>query len=388
MSRIMRYLTRGVFAIFLLAVLPASSQEHEEGVVHLSASEIEEFGIQLIPAAAGVIGPTIELAGEIVTNPDRFAHVVPRVSGVVSHVAAGVGARVQGGAVLATIDSRELSDLKSDYLATLERRELARTSFEREERLWKQEISSEREYLQARQAYAEARINARSAGLKLHALGFSEADLQALPMEPDASFTRFDIRAPFSGIVLDKHITLGESVDEKTAVFSVTDLRQVWAIFTIYQRDLQWIRQGQSVSIQDREQRSGRSSGDISYVSPVIDEVTRTASVRVVLDNAQGNWRPGMFVLGEVITTDRSAPVVIERSAVQSYEGSEIVFVHHGGEETSEEFHLRQVRTGESTEDLVEILSGVEPGEHVVTAGAFTLKTEIQKGEFESGHNH
>ena len=95
-----------------------------------------------------------------------------------------------------------------------------------------------------------------------------------------------------------------------------------------------------------------------------------------------------MFVLGEVITTDRSAPVVIERSAVQSYEGSEIVFVHHGGEETSEEFHLRQVRTGESTEDLVEILSGVEPGEHVVTAGAFTLKTEIQKGEFESGHNH
>lgn len=97
--------------------------DHEGGrSLRLSESEIEEFGILLSRAEAGVLGHTIELTGEIVVNPDRFAHVVPRVGGVVRSVYSGLGDRVQTGAVMATIDSRELSDLKSGYLAALERR--------------------------------------------------------------------------------------------------------------------------------------------------------------------------------------------------------------------------------------------------------------------------
>jgi cobalt-zinc-cadmium efflux system membrane fusion protein len=143
---------------------------HDEGSVHLSEEEITEFDIQIVKAERGFIGPTVELSGEIVVNPDRFAHVVPRVAGVVRKVNVGLGDRVRSGDVMAIIDSRELSDLKSGFLAAVERRDLTRTSFVRENRLWKQSISSERDFLAAKQRLAESEIAARSAEQKLHAL--------------------------------------------------------------------------------------------------------------------------------------------------------------------------------------------------------------------------
>lgn len=351
--------------------------------VHLSEAEMEEFGIGLTRTASGVIGPVLDLTGEIVVDPDRFAHVVPRVGGIVRQVHAGLGDLVRAGQVMATIDSRELSDLKSAYLAAIERRELARASFEREERLWKQNIASERDYLSAKQAYAEARIHARSAEHKLHALGFSEAYLDTLPDLPDQSLTRFEIRAPFDGVVVAKHITRGETVKDDSAIFSVADLTQVWAILTVYQKDLKWVREGVRSAIVDREVGDRRAEGVVTYVSPVIDETTRTASARVVLDNTDGRWRPGMFVKGKVTTEGAAVPVAAPRTAVQHLDGQSVVFVRVDGA-----FHAREVRTGRSSDDVVEITAGLEPGETIVSSGAFTVKTQMEKGEFEAGHAH
>jgi cobalt-zinc-cadmium efflux system membrane fusion protein len=355
----------------------------EESSVHLTKTEIEEFGIRLLEVVGGLVGPSVELSGEIVVNPDRFAHVVPRVGGVVRNVQVGLGDSVRAGDVMAVIDSRELSDLKSAYLATVNRKELAEASFAREERLWKQNISSERDYLAAKQALAETGIAARSAEHKLQALGFSKSYLDELPGLPDILFTQFEIRAPFDGIVVSKHITLGESVAEDAEVFSVTDLSRVWAILTVYQKELGWIQKGMRVSVHDLEGGAERVWSEISYVSPILDESTRTASARAVVENGTGIWRPGMFVKANVTKEGRSVPVAVPIEAIQKYEGRQIVFVYSG-----DEFALREVVTGESTEGLVEIVSGLNPGETIASSGAFTLKTQIQKSEFESGHNH
>jgi cobalt-zinc-cadmium efflux system membrane fusion protein len=383
MKRVKRCLAVIAGLCLMLAGPIFAEEGHEEATIHLSPAEIDEFGIQLSPVGAGVIGRPIELAGEIVVNPDRFAHVVPRVDGIVRQVVTGLGDRVEAGAVMATIDSRELADLKSTFLATLERRQLARLSFEREERLWRQAISSERDYLQAKQAYAEAAIEARSARHKLQAIGFTVAHLQALPEEEDALFARFEIRAPFAGVVVAKHISLGESVAGDTEIYSVTDLRQVWSVLTVYQRDLKWIKEGMVVTIRDRESGDNNAQGTISYVSPVLDPETRTASVRVVIGNQDGAWRPGIFIRGTVSVEKVTVPLVVQRSAVQRMADREVVFVYDGTE-----FKLRKVVTGRAAGDVIEIISGVKAGEIVASKGAFTLKTQIEKGEFASGHNH
>lgn len=356
---------------------------HEDGAVELDRHEIDEFGIRVETAGGAAIGPQIELAGEIVPNPDRFAHVVPLVGGVVRQVEAGLGDTVRAGDVMAVIQSRELSDHKSAYLAARERLDLERSSFEREERLWERSISSERDFLAAKQRLAEARIAFRSAEHKLHALGFPEAYLDSLPALPDVSFTRYEIRAPFDGIVVAKHITLGESVGDDTEIFSVVDLSRVWAILTVYQKDLKWVNPGVPTTIADPQGNAEPVRGTLSYVSRVIDEATRTASARVVMENPSGTWRPGMFINAKIVTEGRPVDVAVPSDAIQQLNGADVVFVREG-----KTFHPRQVQVGEAAAGFTEIVNGLRPGEDVATAGAFTIRTQLEKSEFEAGHNH
>jgi cobalt-zinc-cadmium efflux system membrane fusion protein len=357
--------------------------EHgEEEVVRLSAAELKEFGIELATAAAGSLDQYADLPGEIVLNADRLAHVVPRVPGIVREVRKSVGDAVKAGELMAVVESRELADAKAAYLAAGEREKLALANFEREERLWQKKVSSEQEYLDARQALAETRIARNSAEQQLHALGFSDAYLKALPEHPDATYTRFEIRAPFAGTVIEKHLTLGENLTADAAVFTIADLSTVWVDINIYQKDLAQIRKGQTVVIEIGH-GIPQVSGEIAWVSPLVGEATRTAKARVVLANPEGVLRPGLFVTARVAVGSSAAGIVIPKSALQTFEDRKVVFV-----QDEDGFEPRPVRTGRQNATHVEILSGLEAGQTYASKGAFTLKAQLSKGAFGDGHNH
>lgn len=360
----------------------AGHDEHGEDVVRLSAAEIKEFGIELATAAAGPLDQYAELPGEIVLNADRLAHVVPRIPGIVSEARKSLGDSVKAGDVMAVIESRELADAKADYLAASERRTLARANFEREERLWQKKITSEQEYLNARQALAEARIELNSAKQKLHALGFSDAYLKKLPNHPDATYTRYEIRAPFKGTIIEKHLTLGESVNEDAEIFTIADLSSVWVDINVYQKDLAQIRKGQTVMIEIGHGIPD-AIGEIDWVGPLVGEVTRTAKARVILANPNGTLRPGLFVTAQVAVANTAAGIVVPKSALQTVEDRTVVFV-----QDEDGFEPRPVQTGLENATQVEILSGLEAGQAYVSKGAFTLKAQLSKGAFGDGHNH
>src|SRR5690606_13172359 len=145
--------------------------EHDEGLVQIDAQELEEFGIELRTAEAGTLASALRLPGEVVFNPDRVAHVTPRVPGVVQRVAKGIGDVVEAGDGPPLPDSRELAQAKSAYLAAQAKLELAQANFEREQKLFEQEIAPEAAFLQARQALREATIGLQLAERDLHALG-------------------------------------------------------------------------------------------------------------------------------------------------------------------------------------------------------------------------
>lgn len=357
-------------------------EEHSEEVVRLSDAQMREFGIEVATAGPGRLDRYVELPGEIVLNADRLAHVVPRVFGIVRDVRRTVGDTVQTGELLAIIDSRELAAAKAAYLAAAEREKLALANFGREERLWRKKITSEQEYLDARQALAEARINRRSAEQQLHALGFSENYLKKLPTHPEVTYTRFEIRAPFAGTIIEKHLTLGENAKSDAEVFAIADLSTVWVNINVYQKDLAEIRQGQNVTI---EVGHGipPAEGEIAWLGPVVGEETRTATARVVLPNKNGTLRPGLFVTARVATGSAAAGIVIPKSALQTFERRIVVFVR-----IEEGFEPRPVETGRQNTNKVEILSGLEAGEDYVSQGAFTLKAQLSKGAFGEGHHH
>jgi len=210
----------------------------------LPAEEITQYGIGVGAAGPGQLEIQSIFPGEIAINTDHMAHIVPRVSGIVREVKASLGDLVHKGDVVAVIDSSELADAKSDYLASMERLELAQAIFDREEKLWRDKISSEQEYLNTRQHLAEAKINIRTAKQKLIFMGFTSAYLYTLPTEADELFTRYEVVAPFDGTVIEKHIALGEVLKDDAEVFIIADLSTVWINLQVYKKDLPQIRVG------------------------------------------------------------------------------------------------------------------------------------------------
>ncbi len=363
-----------------------SHDEHGEGesrAVRLSPEVMREFGIEVATAGPGVLRETLTLPGEVQANQDRLAHIVPRVGGIVREVHVGLGEDVEAGQLMAVLESRELAEAKAAYLAARQRLKLAEANLAANEELHTKGVVSDLDFLQARRELADAQIEQRAAERKLHALGLTAAEIRTIEDEPPERFSIYAVKAPFDGTVVEKHITLGEVVTPDSDVYVLADLRDVWVMLTVYQKDLPRVAVGQGVTIRATE--GGRTArGQIDYVSPTVDESTRTASARVVIDNAERLWRPGVFVTGEVEVGQREAAVVVPLSALQEIDGQTCVFVL-----TDEGFVPQPVTLGRSNGTHAELRAGLRPGQRYAARGAFTIKAELLKASFAgAGHAH
>ncbi len=203
-------------------------------------------------------------------------------------------------------------------------------------------------------------------------------------LESTETLRPFDLKAPFDGVVTAYDVTLGETVEAGQPLFTVADLSTVWADLRIYQRDMGKITKGQSVLIAGGHDEA-TFRGTISYIAPVIDEHTRTGLARVVVDNHDGDWKPGQFIKGSVSIDEHRAPVVVPRTAVLTYEDQTVVFV-----QTDEGFEPRPIVLGHGDAASFAVQSGLKPGEVYVTRNPISLKAELSKGSFggHEGHVH
>lgn len=356
--------------------------EHDHGgeLIWLSTEAQKTFDVQLAAAGPGKLERTITLPGEVQLNADRVAHIVPRVSGMVREVRKQLGDAVTHGEVLAVLDSRELADAKAADLAAASRHELAKVNLERIQKLFSQKIAPEEELLKAKQALAETDIEHRTAEAKLHALGLTQEQVESLHTEKDTDYSRYEIKAPFVGTVIEKHITLGEVVSPDTSCFVLANLSDVWVDVTVYPQDIPQITVGRALNV-FATGISDAHRGEVAYVSPKVEEGTRTGMARVVLPNLDGHWRPGMFVRADLVVSEEDARVVVPDSAIQTIANQPVVFVEaHGG------FEKRPVVIGRKRGTQCEILSGLNPGERYAMTGTFILKAELGKAGAEHQH--
>ena len=202
-------------------------------------------------------------------------------------------------------------------------------------------------------------------------------------IEGNESLVSYELKSLVNGTIIEKHITLGESLKEDDIVYVVADLNTVWIDLTVYQKDISMIRVGQKVVVSGGEHTS-ESEGTISYISPTVDEHTRTSLARVVLPNPNGHWRPGMFIEGTIRLSTIEASVAVPRSAIITVEDRPSVFVMGDNG-----FVPREVEIGVSDENHAEILKGLEPGERYAARNILPLKAELNRAGLEhAGHAH
>ena len=345
---------------------------HEERQVTFTDEQLKASGVTVQAAGPARLQVAARFFGEIRFNDDRSAHVVPRLAGVAESVPAKLGQVVQKGQVLAIIASPALSEQRSQWLTAQKRRELAQSTFEREKELWQQKISAEQDYLQAHSALQEAEIAVQNASQKLSAIGADGLS--------KAGLNRLEIRSPFAGTIVEKHLSVGEAVKDDASIFTVSDLSSVWAEFAVAPKDLDAVRVGQRVIVSSTAFDS-KVEGRIAYVGALLGEQSRTALVRVTLTNPKGAWRPGLFVTATVLGEDQDVALAVNADAVQTIDEQAMLFLV-----APKGFIAKPVQLGRSDGKTVEILSGLQPGARYAATNTFVLKSELGKASAEHGH--
>jgi cobalt-zinc-cadmium efflux system membrane fusion protein len=261
-----------------------------------------------------------------------------------------------------------LAELRSHYLIAQKRLKLARTTFEREKQLWEEKITAKQDYLAAQEMWGEAETTLNLALVKLRSLG-----VQPESSHSGQNLARFEILAPISGLIISKAIVLGGTLKEDQKIFVIADVSTVWTAITAYPKDLSIVKVGQKAVV-NATAFNVVGAGKITYISTLIGEQTRTATVRVELDNKDGRWRPGMFINVELITEEIQVPVAITIDAIQTIRGRSVVFGRYG-----EYFEIRPLELGRSDGRMVEVLKGFSAGEQYAAGNSFAIKAELGK---------
>ncbi|RVT95750.1 efflux RND transporter periplasmic adaptor subunit [Rhodovarius crocodyli] len=353
--------------------------EAGEGALRLSEEQIRAARIDIAAAAPGSIVRRVSLPGTVSASADRQARVPARVAGIVTALNRRLGDTVQAGEVLAVIEGGEIATVKGEYLAALRTTELARVTFEREQRLWARRVSAEQDFLKARTDWQEAQIRLDLARQRLAALGLTEAELQELPRQPIEALRRREVRAPIAGRITARPAMLGAAVTAETEIYSVAELSSVWVELAVPTASVEFAAEGTAVRLSG--DGALRAEGRIVFLSPVLDPETRSARAVVEVPNPDGALRPGAYVTAELATAELAVDIMVPRAAIQQIGGEDVVFVR-----TQEGFERREVVLGRSDQEHVEIVFGLDPGERYAASNSFILKAEIGKAEAEHSH--
>jgi len=383
------------------AAEPAAERANEPppGIVELTEAAQRNAGVRAAAVESRTLPATLDVTGTIAPDEARVVHIRPLAQGVVHKVSVTLGTRVAAGQPLVTLDNVELGNVVGEYRSALAamrqaetNQDVARMALDRAEELIKLEAIAQQtleqrrgEFRNAQAAVASAEAIVAKWEAQMRRFGLSEAQVKTLRSGTAASdlpISQAVLRAPFAGVVTKLDAAVGEQVDTGRELFTIADLSSVWVLADVYEKDLARLRKNADAIIRVDAYPDRPFKGRVSYVSDLIAPETRTAKVRAVVANPDGALKLDMFARISVPTIEEREAVVVPADAVQQVNNQPVVFVR----QSATRFERRDVRLGASAGDVVEILDGVKPGETVVAAGSFYLKTALLRERIGDEH--
>ncbi len=348
----------------------AQSAEHatpwlENGVIRYPTSFANREKIGFTEAKEGVLTPSLYVTGSVTCDARRVAEIGARIEGRVRSVSKVEGEDVSAGEVVAELESVELGKSQAEVLKARAKEQVAKLDAERERKLADAKISAERD-AQFAQAAAEAATAERIA---------AEKSVEALGGTVGGEVGILKLRSPLAGRIVEHRARRGATVSPTDTMLVVADLSRVWVEFSVFERDVSAVREGDRIDIYPAD-RATPYPATVAHVSEVIDPTHRTAHVRVELPNPDGALRPGLSVTGTLHTSGpRHSQLMVPRRAVTRIDGKPTVFVRSAASENAVE--PREVKVGPEDADDIAVLEGLNAGEQVVTSGVLALKAEV-----------
>ena len=351
-----------------------------EGRVRLVQASLNSGGITIATAGPAYIATHLTQPGEVKIKHDQQTRILPSVQGTVVIVHKALGDKVKRGEALLTLESRDQAELVGRYLAARKRQEQAKATFERETKLWGQKITSEQDYQAARRDAAEADVAVDETRDSLASLGVHESELNAYNRKGSAGLSRFVLRAPFDGVILQKNVAQGATVQADDEVFVLANLSEMEAEVSIYPGDLGKIKIGQKVTLRALDSDL-TATGKIIFLSSTVGESSRAAIAHVEFPNVDAHWRDGQFIEADITVDETRVPVAVTTESIQTFRDWQVVFAQYG-----DDFEARPLTLGRTDGKFVEVVEGIPAGQRYASGNSFVLKAEI--GKSGATHDH
>lgn len=410
--------------------------EHKEEVV-LSDEQIKIMDIQLAKLQVQNLNGYIKVNGEIVADQDQQSKVGSLISGRVSKIYVKEGSYVKAGQTLAIIENPQLIDMQVDYINAKNEYEYTKGEYERQLKLSQDNIGSKKTLAELNANYKRALANYRTLEEKLSTYKISTNRFDNIYGDTtSANLQRYySVTSPISGNVVSRMVTVGQFIEPSTDMFYVMNTSTVYADLNVFEKDLQYITEGQKVVITPNTNPNEIFEGKISFINRVFDDKNRTVKVRVAINNRQDKLLPFMFVTAKIYIYGNSV-LAVPLSALETEGEEKFIFIktneikqleshaehnedehkhddghkheegehagEHEGEEHKHEEHSQEhfnetgivfkkisVNTGISDDKYIEIfpLEELNAGQEIVTTGTFYLKSELKKEEL-GAHEH
>jgi len=326
-------------------------------LVTLNAVQETVIGVQTAEVRRGPLTRRLRVSGVIDDDDTRHRILAARVPGRIEKLHVNyVGAEVEAGAPLATVFSPEMLTAQRQYLERLKAGAIATS-------LSDQSAARER----------------------LLELGLTEEEIRILDntQQPTAMVT---VRAPLSGTVVSRNVYEGQYVETNDRLFEIGDFSRMWFVFDAYEPDLAWLAPGLTVEVSVASLPGQVLTAPISFIDPNLDEMSRTARVRVILENPERRLLHRQTAQGLVAGTSPET-LLVPRSAVLQHGGRPVVYVAQG----DRGYRAREIRLGRVGDREAEVLAGLAEGERVVTQAALILDSQAQLAHAAvagGGHDH
>jgi cobalt-zinc-cadmium efflux system membrane fusion protein len=340
----------------------------------LNPEMLSRAGIKTVAAMKGSATTSLHLPGVVQPNAYKNVDVTSLVSGRLTQVKAELGQPVMLNEVLATVYSPELADAQTAFITAKANRDAHGLKLTRTQRLYAIGAASREELEQMTAQATEMDRMLETARARLVLLGIPEDKAQRLASPADV-VTTFDVKAPIAGVVTKRMANPGVNIDLSTALFTVTDLSTVWVVADLYERDFASVGVGSPVAITTMAYAGLELRGRVDYIDPQVQAETRTAKLRAEVPNGGNRLRFGMFVDVSIGARTARPVVMVPKDAIQSVGAKSVVYVSTA----PGRFMPHEVTVGDTMGDHIAITSGVEPGDQVVTEGAFFVRAEHER---------
>jgi cobalt-zinc-cadmium efflux system membrane fusion protein len=345
----------------------AEPVETAQRTVVIEPETVKRLGIKSAKVGDPAALPTIGVPGSVEYDLERYAEVGPRLDGRIVSVKAKLGDAVKKGAILAELAVPTLAEAQASYLVANATLTAAKKNAAREKDLLAKNLTTAREAEVAETELLKANADASAAKAKLDALGALGGGIAGT----------IRLLAPIDGTVVQRLAVIGGHMAASANAFVIADTSHVIAALEVNEADLSYLKLGADVSFTSDAIPGRHFKGKLTYIDPTIGKATRLVRARVEVPNEDSVLKPGMFVRA-AIALDAGATkgtIALPPHAVQPLGDDDVVFV----EGSSGVYEIRVVTIARRTADVVEISSGVKPGENVVTDGAFLLRGEAAR---------